>query len=199
MPKPRRLEANPGKREVGRTKPRLLTRTAMRASVLLVSCVLLSAGVSACAAAHRTSSQRLVDAARELNEASRFGRMDVAADLAARGAETSFLERRRTWGNDVRVVDVNVASVEFADQFSAEVMVQIAWTHMAQGTLNNTTLKQSWEDRKHEGWKLTREQRVEGAQGLFGEAASQPHPQPRPDVHFPSKTLSSSDPVGQVR
>ena len=82
-----------------------------------------------------------------MNEASRFGRMDIAAEHAAKGTEQAFLKRRREWGNDVRVVDINVAGVEFDDQANAKVLVQVAWTHMAEGTLHTTTLKQSWEDR----------------------------------------------------
>lgn len=164
----------------------------MRATIALWLIALTTA--TGCLAAHRTSGQRLVDAARELNEASRFGRMDVASDYAAKGADKSFLERRRKWGNDVRVVDINVASVEFDDKTNAQVLVQVAWTHMAEGTLRNTTLSQSWEDREMEGWKLTREQRADGDQGLFGEPASTPVPRQRQDVHFPSKTIGSKTP-----
>ncbi|MEN9577142.1 MAG: hypothetical protein RJA70_151 [Pseudomonadota bacterium] len=153
--------------------------------------LMLALSVSGCIGQH-SSGQRLVDSARELNEASRFGRMDVAAEYAAKGAERSFLERRSSWGNDIRVVDINVAGIEPTDTENAIVLVQVAWTHMAEGTLHTTTLKQYWEERADQGWRLAREQRASGDAGLFGEASSAPRQKPQEDVHFPSKSLGAS-------
>lgn len=139
--------------------------------------------------AHQSSGQRLLDAARELNEAARFGRMDVAAGLTAKGARLSFLERRSTWGNDIRVMDVNVANIQVDDDEHAQVVVEVAWTHLSDSTLRNTQLTQRWENIQLAGWKLAREQRTGGDGGLFGEKALSPHPVSHRDVHFPTKSL----------
>ena len=145
-----------------------------------------------------SSSQQLLDAARELNDATRFGRMELATGLTADAAQDGFLERHQNWGADLRVLDVQVLRCKILGEEQAEVLVEVAWTHMAESSLRNTTLKQSWENRERGGWKLVRERRVAGASGLFGERASRPHARPRQDVHFPSKTLGSTNSSSQA-
>jgi hypothetical protein len=135
-----------------------------------------------------TRTQRLTDAARELNLAARFGRMDIAAGHAAQGARETFVQRRSQWGRDVRVVDVALTNLALdEDGRKAVVTVDVAWTRMDEGSLRNTRVAQVWRD-DDRGWRLTRERRVAGDLGLFGERVQVLRP-PSPDVHFESKTI----------
>ncbi len=137
-------------------------------------------------------SQRLMDAASEMNLAARFGRMDVAAEHTTDNSRPTFLERRQGWGNDIRVLDVNLASLVLTDEEHAEVVVQYAWTRMSEGVLHNTSTKQFWENPKRSGWRLTREQRAGGDNGLFGEQSVDHFVAPRADAHFQTKSLGST-------
>jgi hypothetical protein len=137
---------------------------------------------------HQSSTQRLQSAARELNHEARFGRMTVAAQHTADTARSTFLERRTLWGNEIRVVDVQLANMVMEDENHAELIVQYAWTRMDEGVLRSTAIKQSWSQTKT-GWKLDREQRASGDAGLFGEHAVNHYVESRGDVHFPSKSL----------
>jgi hypothetical protein len=130
---------------------------------------------------------RATEAARELNIAARFGRMDIAVGHTAPGARGSFLERRTEWGKNVRVVDIELASMNMKDPKNAMIYVDVAWTRMDEGSLRTTRVAQTWKDHDA-GWQLVREQRVAGDMGLFGEYVEVVRT-PQRDVHFPSKTI----------
>ncbi len=130
---------------------------------------------------------RAADAARELNLAARFGRMDIALERTAPAARSHFLTRRSEWGKGVRVVDVEVTGLELQDKENALIHVDVSWVRIEEGSLKMTRVAQRWEDR--EGWQLVRERRAAGDVGLFGEAVVVLKPEPRGDVHFPSRTI----------
>jgi hypothetical protein len=141
---------------------------------------------------HQSSSERLMDAARDLNTAARFGRLDVAAEHASASSRSMFLERRQTWGNDIRVVDVNLTRMDVRDDDHAEIVVQYAWTRMDEGVLRNTGVRQFWTNLEKGGWQLEREQHAAGDYGLFGERAVDNFVHPPGDVHFQTKSLGSN-------
>jgi hypothetical protein len=130
---------------------------------------------------------RATDAARELNLAARFGRMDVAVGRTSAGARSSFLERRSEWGKNVRVLDVELAGMAMKNPQNALIYVDVAWVRMDEGALRTTRVAQTWRD-ADSGWQLVREQRVAGDVGLFGEYVERARPAHR-DVQFPSKTI----------
>jgi hypothetical protein len=130
---------------------------------------------------------RATDAARELNLAARFGRMDVAVGRTSAGARSSFLERRAEWGKNVRVLDVELAGMAMKNHENALIYVDVAWVRMDEGALRTTRVAQTWRD-ADSGWQLVREQRVAGDVGLFGEYVERARPAHR-DVQFPSKTI----------
>ncbi|MBX3185294.1 MAG: hypothetical protein KIT72_16525 [Polyangiaceae bacterium] len=135
-----------------------------------------------------TRTARLTEAAREMNLATRFGRLDLAAEHTAAGARPHFLKRRADWGHDIRVVDVELTGMEMKDDENAVVQVDVAWTRMDEGHLRTTRVGQQWQDREG-SWLLVRERRVSGDFGLFGEPVEEVQTAPRGDVHFPSKTI----------
>jgi hypothetical protein len=136
-----------------------------------------------------SATQRLMFAARDLNDAASFGRMDVAADLTSRAEQSAFARRRTDWGRDIRVVEAEVSGLELTDTERAEVTVDVSWTRMDQAVLLGTRVRQSWKDEPGQGWVLTSEKRLEGAPGLFGEKVEGMPLGPSPDVHFATKTI----------
>lgn len=116
------------------------------------------------------------EAAQELNVNARFGRMEMAAEHVAPTAKEQFFERRKAWGNRVRVADYEVAGMRLAKgEEDAEMVVKIAWYRVDEGDLHQTTLRQKWHDFKG-AWKLTEESRIDGDIGLLGERIQQVAP-----------------------
>lgn len=161
----------------------------MRRAMLALGIVLATTAGACLAPPPR--SQQVVDAARELNMAARFGRMDLAVSRTHGGLRKAFLERRSEWGKEVRVVDVQLSGLEMKDENNAMLHVDVAWVRQRESVLRNTRLAQRWEDRGKGGWMLVREKRVAGDMGLLGDAVANETAEKAPsgDVHFPSKTI----------
>jgi hypothetical protein len=132
--------------------------------------------------------ERASDAARQLNVASRFGELASVIDMTSPRIRERFQARRSDWGKDVRVVDVELASLDLADARHAKVMVDFSWTRTNEGTLRATRVLQEWEAADGP-WLLVREKRVSGDIGLFGERVAVRDEAPRPDVQFPTKVI----------
>lgn len=137
--------------------------------------------------------RRLMDQAQELNVASRFGRIDVASQFAHPEAQPTFLERRRTWGREIQVLDTQIAHTQVKDDNHAEVVVQIDWTRATEGLLRTTWVKQEWSNSGRGPWKLEAEKQVEGDSGLFGERAQEQTLAPPGDRHFKTRSLGAID------
>lgn len=164
------------------------TAEVMRPALCRIVAALLFASVSGCLAPPGAA-QRATDAAREMNLAARFGRMDVAVSHTANGARAAFLERRADWGKTVRVLDVELSGMAMSDEKNALIYVDVAWARVDESTLRSTRIAQSWrDDDEAGGWRLVREQRVAGDVGLFGEHVDIVRP-PQRDVQFATKTI----------
>jgi hypothetical protein len=136
-------------------------------------------------------SQRVADVARDVNEAARFGRMDLALEHTADGARDHFTKHRATWGNEVRVLDFELSSLNMKDSEHATVLVDIQWMRVDEDLLHMTRVEQTWRGASGDhGWSLVRERRVGGDIGLFGERIARlDAPVQHGDVQFPSKTI----------
>jgi len=148
-----------------------------------LACVVLLAGCPM----PPPASERATDAARELNVAARFGRIDIAAGLAAAGARDEFLRKRAQWGGNIRVVDVELGGLSMPDSDHAIFQVDYAWMRMDEDTLRSTRVAQRWSSSKG-GWVLESEQRVAGDIGLFGERVEVLRP-PQRDAQFATKVI----------
>ena len=135
--------------------------------------------------------ERVADAARELNLAARFGRMEIALELTDKSVRPTFLEHRAAWGKQIRVLDVELSSFSMPSADRAQIEVDYAWSRVDEGTLRTTRIAQEWRD-PGGGFRLVRERRVAGDLGLFGEAlpASLARDDaPRRDVQFETKVI----------
>jgi hypothetical protein len=157
----------------------------LRAGLLV--CASMALGCNTLAAQRRT----VHDEAQELNVASRFGRLDVASQLAAPEAQRVFLERRKAWGSEIRVLDLQISHVQMKDQDNAEVTLQVDWTRPTEGLLRSTWLQQTWSSKNEGPWRLESEHQVEGDRGLFGEKAKAKHLTPNHDTQFQTRSLGT--------
>ena len=130
--------------------------------------------------------ERITDAAMALNVAARFNQLDVAAARADRKHRDDFMKRHAAWGQTLRIVDVEMASLSLPESDRAVVLVDYAWIRNNEGTIRATRVEQHWKD--DAGWHLVREKRLAGDTGLFGEALPEAAP-PHPDKHFATRTI----------
>lgn len=133
-----------------------------------------------------TPREKASEAAEELNQSARWGRMDVATRGITPDARESFLVRHKGWHNDVRIVDTEIAGLAMTDSNSATVHVDVSWLLSDDPTLRLTRVEQKWSDAKG-GWLLQSEKRVGGSTGLFGEKID--HAEKKKDTHFPTRTI----------
>src|SRR4051794_22567962 len=85
-----------------------------------------------------SSSQRLADAAIDMNTAMRFGRSDIAMDYVAAAARDRFTRDHATWGKYVRIVDVEFGGLKIKEKEEAEVYVNVTWQTPADPTIHET-------------------------------------------------------------
>lgn len=158
-----------------------------------VRSVYLVASTCALLACNTLAAQRRTvhDEAQDLNVASRFGRLDVASQFAAPEAQTVFLERRKAWGDEIRVLDLQIDHVQVKDENSAEVILQVDWTRSTEGLLRSTRLLQSWASKNQGPWRLQSERQIHGDRGLFGEKSKAKYLTPATDTHFQTRSLGA--------
>jgi len=162
---------------------KLLDKLRMRSHIMAV-CLLAASGCLA----PPSPATRVTDAARELNIASRFGRLDLAAAGTDPNARKAFIQRRSHWGSGLRVVDVELAGLRMSDSSNAVVQIDVAWVAAENTRLRVTRIAQTWSD-SGGGWLLTRERRISGDRGLFGEPVPRSRSGGFPDRHFPVRRI----------
>ena len=134
---------------------------------------------------------KLQDSAQNLNQATRFGRVDIASELVAIKAQPEFIKRHLAWGRDVRLIDLEVQGMSFRDKDTAMVLIMVGWQRLDDQELRVTQLTQTWRY-GHDGWRLEEEEHADGAVGLFGEQPEAERQVPRSDAHFRSVIIGNS-------
>jgi hypothetical protein len=147
---------------------------------------LLLGALGACMPA-QVPAREVSETARNLNLATRFGQMDMAAEHTSEAHRKQFLESRADWGREVRVVDVELAQLSVPDSEKAEVIVDVSWMRMDESLLRSTRIRQNWAN-PGGGWLLDSEERIAGDVGLLGESVTILRPEAH-DAHFPTKTI----------
>lgn len=152
-------------------------------SVLAVSALGLPLGCMA----PPTPAERVTDAAMALNVAARFNQLDVAVARTAAADRPEFMKRHAAWGQTLRIVDVEMASLSLPQPDVALVLVDYAWIRNDEGTMRATRVEQRWKD--NAGWHLVSEKRVGGDLGLLGEKLPATEPAPHTDKQFATRTI----------
>ncbi|WP_437905112.1 hypothetical protein WME95_43395 [Sorangium sp. So ce327] len=136
-----------------------------------------------------STSQRLTEAALEMNTAARFGRMDVALERVGSNARQDFMNRHAGWGTRLRVVDVEFGGFEMTQREEAEVYLDVLWLRNDEATVRSTRVAQRWRDERGH-WELIGEERREGDTGLLGEP---PPKEPQPTQNGAGDSASATD------
>lgn len=113
-----------------------------------------------------TPMEKLSNAAYDMNNATRFGRLDIAASHVVGHARQDFMARHRQWGRDIRIVDVDLAGMSFITTETAAVNLAISWHRIDSSEMQTSFVSQKWTS-TGEGWQLSVEERAGGAPGLF--------------------------------
>lgn len=146
----------------------------------------LMAGFGAGCMTPPTPAERVTDAAMNLNVAARFNQLDVAVAHASKATREDFMRRHAAWGQSLRIVDVEMASLSLPESDRAIVLVDYAWIRNTEGTMRATRVEQTWKD--DAGWHLVREKRIAGDLGLLGEPVPEAAPR-QPDKQFATRTI----------
>lgn len=118
--------------------------------------------------ANRSSTDKLLDAAHEHNGAVRFGRMDIALDHVSAASKGQWLQRRATWKNHVRIIDVELEGMTLETNNAANVQVRVAWQRVDEADMRTTEVVQKW--RSNNGpWQLVNEDCTGGDETLLAE------------------------------
>lgn len=115
-----------------------------------------------------TPAQKASEAAREMNMAARWGKMDDATSLTDPKHVDEFLRHRSEWHGDIRIVETELAGLNMKDAMNATVQVDVSWNFSDDPTLRTTRLSQEWSDEEGK-WVMVSEERIGGDLGLFGE------------------------------
>lgn len=147
---------------------------------------LLAASLLGCLGGY-SPTERVQEAAQNLNMATRLGRMDIALEGVSGEAREAFAKRRASWGNRLQIVDYEFQGLVMRDKENADVFLAISWHHIDESEMRLTSLVQRWKD--HRGsWMLVSEERSGGDEGLLGETLPEARPVRR-DVQFESITI----------
>jgi hypothetical protein len=140
---------------------------------------------------------RLSESANELNNATRFGRMDIALEHVGPKEREIWGKAHAGWGRNVRIVDLEMAGMNLKKSSEAEVMVNISWQKPDQSNVLTTAILQSWKDVSGT-WFLVSEEEKAGDTGLLaddkkpaGEAATATVAPSAP--RFQTRVIYSSD------
>ncbi len=138
-----------------------------RTLAVALSCVLLAG----CLGQSRPA--RMQEVASDFNVNTRFGRTELSVERVAESYRASFVERHKKWGGDIRISEADLGGVKLVGESDAQVSVRFGWWRADEGDLRVTVVRQTWRDKKG-SWVLVGEERVDGHEGLFGEAPARP-------------------------
>ncbi|HLM72597.1 MAG TPA: hypothetical protein VK459_07895 [Polyangiaceae bacterium] len=124
--------------------------------------------IAGCLAPPAGSSERLADAANDLNMATRFGRMNAALEHVAPESKDEFTKKHEPWGRDVWIVDLELLDVVVKSKDEASVILSVLWQRPTEAELRTTQITQSWKDDRR-GWRMISEQKSGGDAGLLEE------------------------------
>jgi hypothetical protein len=115
-----------------------------------------------------TSSMRLTEASYDLNNAVRFGRMDIALEHVKEAVRDDFNQRHAGWGKSVRIVDAEMGAFSIRKDGDADIVVSVSWQRFDETSVRNTDITQRWSEKRGTWWMISEEERG-GDHGLLAE------------------------------
>ncbi len=128
--------------------------------------LLLLAG---CTLSNLSPQARFTESAYRLNDAARWGQVDVAAEEVSPNYRPRFLERRKYWGERVQIAEVETVYLHITpDKEGAVSEISLSWTDAAGVMLRKSFVTQRWAS-KRGNFKLVDEAVKKGDPGVFAE------------------------------
>ena len=118
--------------------------------------------LSACAGASR--SQKVQEAAYELNMGTRFGRMPL--EKVAAGSREKFIAQHKAWQGPIRIVDVDMAGMNVPKSGDATVFIAVGWQRADEQDMRQSVVAQKWREER-DGWMLASETVADGDTTIF--------------------------------
>lgn len=127
----------------------------------------LGLGVSGCTLANLTPQARFSEAANTLNDASRWGQVDLALQHVSPTYSARFQDRHREWGETVSIAEVDLVRMQIApDRKSATSEISLSWFSDHGVMIRSSTITQKWEA-EHGKFKLVDEAVRRGDPAVF--------------------------------
>jgi hypothetical protein len=123
-----------------------------------------------------SSTQKLADSAYDMNNATRFGRMDVALEHVAPKSREEFQKQHAGWSRVARIVDIDFNGIQVKKDGVGEVVVTLTWQRADEATTRTTSLVQQWTATRNI-WTMVSEEE-KGDEGLLGEKESKAKTEP---------------------
>lgn len=137
----------------------------MRAMVLVLGLLM-----SACTLANMTPKARFQDAAYTLNDAARWGQVDIASGYVSPTYLTQFVARHRFWGEQVSIADAELVRMQIEEgNKGASSIVTLNWYDTHGVTVRSSTIVQKWASERG-NFKLIEEKVSAGDPSIFAEA-----------------------------
>lgn len=147
---------------------------ASRAFAFAFALVLSLGGGGGCTLSNLTPQARFSESVYTLNDAARWGQVDLAARSVSPKYKPRFEARRVAWGEGVSVAEVELLYQALAeDKESAVSEVSISWTDASGVNLHKSVLTQTWAN-EHGNFRLVDEKLKKGDPGLFAADSTTP-------------------------
>lgn len=105
--------------------------------------------LAACTLANLTPQARFQEAAYTLNDAARWGQVDLAIQHVSLKYQPLFAERHREWGETISIGEVEMLRMQIAeDRKSATTEISLSWYDTAGVTVRSSVVTQKWEAEK---------------------------------------------------
>lgn len=103
--------------------------------------------VNGCMLDNISPTRKLNESIRDMNDASRWGRIDLAVQFVEPTYQASFLKARYRWGRQFRIADTELVRLDIdSEQDHAVAFMAISWYSVDQMTLHNTVVRQVWKE-----------------------------------------------------
>jgi hypothetical protein len=129
--------------------------------------VLTLALAASCTLSSLTPQARFSESVYTLNDAARWGEVDIAVRIVSPKYKPRFEARRQGWGESISIAEVELLHQALAaDKESAVSEVSISWTDAAGVMLHKSLLTQTWA-KEHGDYRLVDERVKKGDPRLF--------------------------------
>lgn len=136
----------------------------MRASSPIL---LLGLFLGGCLFQNLTPARQLQDTVYQLNDETRWARIDLASEKVSPDYRARFVLAHRAWGHDIAIADIDPTHIQLAGEGeSARSLVTVTWYDQRTMELSRTVLTQQWVHTDN-GYRLDGETIVGGNEDLL--------------------------------